>query len=128
MLFYFYILGIEEDFIAWKTKLLEFLSNEAGRDGVKSCPCGKDDATTGSCCQSRSDNATGVDHPLTASEDAEVSMYIVWHSTTAQSMGWSQVIFWPISEGGVFRNCCLKIFHKELEQCWACWPRHVMGF
>lgn len=71
-------LGIEEDFIAWKTKLFELLSNDAGRDGVKSCSCGRDDTTAGSCRRSRSDNTTGVDHSLTVSEDAEVGPYIVW--------------------------------------------------
>ena len=68
----FLCLGIEEDFIAWKTKLFELLSNDAGRDGIKSCSCGRDDITAGSCRRSRSDNTTGVDHSLTVSEDAEV--------------------------------------------------------
>ena len=100
----FYVLGIEEDFITWKTKLLEFLSNEVGRDGVKSCPCGRDENITGSCCRSHNDNTTGVDHPLTTSEDAEVGIYVVhiWHSTIAQITGLFSGLFQYIVKGERF--------------------------
>ena len=65
--------GIEEDFTAWKSKLLKFLTEGGGTEGLRRCACGKDDVTSDSCCRSQDGNP---EHPSAVSEDTEVSIYV----------------------------------------------------
>ena len=77
----FVLTGIEEDFIAWKSKLLEFLTGCGGTEELKSCACGRTVAITTSSCsrQLQRGNPADVEDPSTVGEQTEVSILRVPH-------------------------------------------------
>ena len=79
---FFVFKGIEEDFTAWKSKMLEFLTEGIGTEGHKRCACGKDDVTTGNCCQSQNGSPADLEHPPSIDEDTEVNFYYVYLNNT----------------------------------------------
>ena len=75
--------GIEEDFIAWKSKLLEFLTECDGTKELKSCACGRAATitTSNSSCsrQLKRRSPADVEDPSTVGEQTEVSILCVPH-------------------------------------------------
>ena len=57
----FTIVGIEEDFKAWKTKLLDGVSSGSSKEGLHNCACGNGMDTTGSSCQDKDSTAAVID-------------------------------------------------------------------
>jgi len=55
------VVGIEEDFKAWKAKLLDGVSGGSSKEGLHTCACGEGVDTTGSCCQDKDSTAAVMD-------------------------------------------------------------------
>ena len=56
------VAGIEEDFKAWKTSLLDsVIGSSSSKEESHSCACGKGMETTGSCYQDKDSTAAVMD-------------------------------------------------------------------
>jgi len=55
------VLGIEEDFKAWKTKLLDGVSGSSNKEGLHTCACDKGIDVIGSCSQVKDSTAAVMD-------------------------------------------------------------------